>query len=327
LPATTRRLLWLVAWVIATALIYVIARGLDRELLRRVANEADGWWLLAAVASNAVILPLGAIQWRTFLPSSAVVATRRLIALFSLTSLANNTTPAIVGHVTGVLLLAAEPSVGRAAALSVLALDQIAVGLAKLTVLIGASLLLPLPDWITRGLAGLAVIVSLLLGIVLLAAHQHKRAAHWSESRARGPFLRGVLDLLSRWTRDLEALRSPRRFAAGLGCALTIKAAEASAIFAVQHAFGLELPWTAVVIVLAATSLATVVPFAPANIGTYEAGVFAAYRHLGIAPETALVLAVAQHCCQLVPAVGVGYVIISRRRGVATQATQATQRP
>ncbi len=310
----TRAWLWLAAWLFTTALVLLLASRVDARLLGRVLQQADFRWLVAAVASNVLIIPFGSRQWSAFLPGASPVPPRRLFELFAFTSVANNTTPSIMGHVTGVLLLGAEPGVGRAAALSVLALDQIAVGMLKLAVLVGAALLVPLPAWMRHGFLALAVTVAVLLTLVLVAAIQHNRVNALKSHAGRAQWIRPALDLLGRWTRDLEALRTPRRFARGLGWAAAIKCAEAVAIVGIQRAFGLGLPPTATILVLAATSLATFVPFTPANIGTYEASTYAAYRAIGLPSETALGLALAQHVCQLVPAIGVGYLLLTARR-------------
>lgn len=282
--ADTRRWLGIAAWIVATGLLVLLFHSVDTSRVFRVLEHADVRWLVAAVASNAAIQPFGAAQWRALLPSSVAIGRARVFRLFALTSVANNTTPSLVGHATGALLLAAEPGVGKAAALSALALDQVAVGIVKVGVLLTAALLLRLPGWMRDGLTGLAVVV----GVMIVAAA-----------------------IVARRTRYLDVLREPWRFAAALGFAVCVKLAEAGAIFAVQHAFALPLPAHAVVVVLAATALSSVVPIAPANIGTYEAASFAAYRYLGLAPEAALGIAVIQHVCQLLPAVGVGYVMLS----------------
>jgi uncharacterized membrane protein YbhN (UPF0104 family) len=245
------------------------------------------WWIVVAVASNALIQPVGAQQWRSLLPDGVRVSYGRMLRLFSLTSVANNTTPSLVGHATGAMLLANEPGVGKATALSVVALDQIAVGLVKIAVIGLAASLLPLPSWMKQGLAGLVVGVAVLL-------------------------VAGVL-IASR-TRHLAALREPTRFARGLACAAGVKVAEAGAILAVQCAFGLDVGARSVAVVLAASALGSVVPIAPANIGTYEAASFGAYRYLGFDADRALGIAVVQHVCQLLPAVGVGYVLLSLPR-------------
>jgi len=275
------------AWFVATALIVLLVRAVDTGRALRVIERTNPWWLVLAVMSNVLIQPFGALQWRSLLPESIAVSFGRMFRLFSLTSIANNTTPSLIGHATGAMLLANEPSVGKVTALSVIALDQIAVGIAKIGVLGLAASLLPLPAWMKQGLAGLAAVVGVLLAVGLVIAAR---------------------------TRHLPVLRQPKRFSRGLVFAVAVKAAEAGAIFAVQHAFGLDVTAQTVVVVLAASALGSVVPIAPANIGTYEAASFGAYRYLGFDGERALGIAVVQHLCQLLPAVGVGYVVLSLPR-------------
>jgi glycosyltransferase 2 family protein len=90
-----------------------------------------------------------------------------------------------------------------------------------------------------------------------------------------------------------------------------MKAAEALAIAAIILALGVDLPVSAAVVVLGAVNLATMLPVAPGNVGTYEAGAIAAYRWLGVAPEAALAAAIVQHLCFLLPAVGAGAVVLA----------------
>jgi len=299
LTETTRQRVRIGAWLVATALIVVLWRTVNTRRLLAFVEGTDPLWLAAAVLSNLMIQPLGAMQWRSLLPRGVTVARRRMLRLYSLTSIANNTTPSIVGHATGTLLLAAEPEIGRDVALSVLALDQLAVGVVKVGIVLSASALLPLPAWMVRGLTGLA----LLVGALLLAAV-----------------------IVARRTRFLAALRTPSRFFMGVGFAIGVKLAEASAITAVQLAFGMHPSIRTVLPVLAATALGSVIPVAPANIGTYEAAAYGAYRFLGLTPEAALGIAVVQHVCQLLPAVGAGYIMLSLprivRQGPAVGATE-----
>lgn len=272
------------AWLVATSLIVLLIRNVDPARALKVISRTNVWWLVVAVASNLLIQPLGAVQWRCMVPDGVIISFRRMLRLFSLTSVANNTTPSLIGHATGALLLAGEPRLGKAGALSVIALDQMAVGIAKIGIIAFAALLLPLPEWMRRGLLGLAIAVGVLIAV-------------------------GVVIALR--TRHLSALRHPRRFFQGAGLALCVKAAEAGAIFAVQQSFGVDSNLRTVIVVLAASALGSVVPIAPANIGTYEAASFGAYRYLGLDAESALGIAVIQHVCQLLPAVGAGYVLLS----------------
>jgi uncharacterized membrane protein YbhN (UPF0104 family) len=126
----------------------------------------------------------------------------------------------------------------------------------------------------------------------------------------------------SRWAQELAILKSVRAPSALVFVALT-KVAEGIAIAAVARAYGVDLSIGGTVLVLAATVLASMLPLSPGNLGTYEAGVFLAYRHLGLTSEQAIGLALAQHVCFMIPAVGIGYVLLSAqtfaRRAIASR--------
>jgi uncharacterized membrane protein YbhN (UPF0104 family) len=108
-----------------------------------------------------------------------------------------------------------------------------------------------------------------------------------------------------------------------LACVGGTKVVEALAIVAVQRAFGADISSSGTLLVLAAAILASMLPLSPGNLGTYEAGVFLAYRHIGLPPEQALSLAIAQHACFMIPSVGIGYLFLSAqtfaRRAIASR--------
>ena len=183
------------AWVVATALIVLLVRTVDPARALRVVEHTNGWWLLAAVAVNLLIQPFGALQWRSLLPDGADVSFTRMLRLFSITSVANNTTPSLIGHATGALLLANEPEIGKTGALTVVALDQIAVGVVKVAVIGCAAALISLPKWMERGLAGLGLVVLVMFvsAIVIAARTRHFSRAAEAEpvsSRRRLRYLR-----------------------------------------------------------------------------------------------------------------------------------------
>src|SRR5262249_53674820 len=149
----------------------------DPSRVLRGIERANAWWLVGAMLCNLAIQPFGALQWRSLLPDGAKVSVRRMLRLFSLTSVANNTTPSLIGHATGALLLAAEPGVGKANALSVLALDQLAVGVVKIGVIGFAATLLPLPQWMKQGLVGLALAVVVLFAAAIIVAVRTRHLA------------------------------------------------------------------------------------------------------------------------------------------------------
>jgi uncharacterized membrane protein YbhN (UPF0104 family) len=169
-------------------------------------------------------------------------------------------------------------------ALSVLALDQLGEGIAKVGVFLLVGLLAPLPGWMRGGLITVSVGVAALLV---------------------------VLSVASRWASELRTLHDWRRSTQALVSVLSTKVAEAAAIVAVQHSLGISIAPAGTLLVLSAVILGTMIPVAPGNLGTYEASAFLAYRYLGVAPEAALSLALVQHLCFMLPSIGVGYAYIS----------------
>jgi uncharacterized membrane protein YbhN (UPF0104 family) len=195
-----------------------------------------------------------------------------------------NAVPFGAGHVSMVLLWIQRGNTSQRGALSVLALDQLGEGLAKVALFLLVGLLAPMPAWMRAGVTTATLLVAaLILG----------------------------LGLASRWLSELRIDRSLSRTTSALAWLALSKLAEAFAIVASQRAFGIDVGISGTVLVLAAASLGSMIPVTPGNAGTYEAAVFVAYRHLGLTPEQALSLALVQHLCYVLPSVGIGYLFVS----------------
>jgi uncharacterized membrane protein YbhN (UPF0104 family) len=283
--AVSRRVALISGWLASTALLIVLARTIDRARTADVVAAARPAWIVAAVLANAGILFGMAAFWLALRPrGEPPVMFRRIFEIAATASALMNTVPFGAGHASVVLLLISRGNTSRRGAVSVLALDQLGEGLSKVGILLLAAFLVPLPVWMRAGAGTTSFLVAVLL-VALVAA--------------------------SRWTRELRILYDWRRSAGALACVLATKVCEALAIVAVQHAFGVDVAASGTLLVLAAVILGTILPFSPGNLGTYEASVFLAYRYLGVGPEQALSLAVAQHVCFMLPSVGVGYLFFS----------------
>lgn len=294
-----RVVLWIAAWSVAAALLWLAVRGVDWRGAAAAARDARAAWIAAAMVANLAILLLWAALWLLLLPRDAVVRYARMFGIASVTSAIMNTIPALVGHASAVALLVTRGGLPVRTAGAVLTLDQLGEGLSKLAVLAIALTVVPLPSWMTSAALGIAMAVTGLLAATAIVARFG--GVNIGEGR-----LKRVLDGVRR---DLHVLRSPARAAGALGIALAMKAAEAAAIACVIVALDVDVPRSAAVVVLAAVNLATMLPVSPGNVGTYEAGAVAAYRWMGASPEAAFAAAIVQHLCFLVPAVIPGVAI------------------
>jgi uncharacterized membrane protein YbhN (UPF0104 family) len=219
-----------------------------------------------------------------------------------------NTVPFLAGQASGVVLLVRRGGVTQHGALSVLALDQLGEGVAKVFVFLLVAAITPIPTAMRAGIVTASGAVGVLLVILVALAYQHRLAA--PEPLAHPSLAARARAFAARWAYALDTLRSARRSTTALASVLAMKAVEALGIIAVQRGFGVEIPFAGTLLVLAAVMLATMIPLAPGNLGTYEASVFFAYDFLGVSPPTALALALVQHACFMLPAVGVGYTLL-----------------
>lgn len=302
-----KRALQVGGWVAATALIVYFATQVDvREL--QIAMRTMQWsWVVVAIVTNALILVSWAALWWTVAPDRERPRYGVMFEINAMASALMNTVPFLGGHAAAVLLMIKRAGMSREGALSVLALDQLGEGFAKITIFGLVAALAPIPDWMRVGIASVCVAVAALFLILLVAAHGHVHLSPGPDAPAS--LTNRARRFAAAWAERMETLRSVRRSIVALLFAIGTKVAEGAAILAVQYAFGVELSIGSTALVLAAVILGSILPVAPGNVGTYEAGAFLAYRHLGVEPGLATMLAVVSHVCFMIPSVGIGYVL------------------
>jgi len=305
----TQRVVRLLGVVVLLLLLGAAFLRLDLSRTWSAIATTDVRWLLLSTLVFAAILPLWSLQWRLLAPARSPLAATRMLEVVATTSSVLNTTPMLLGEATAIVLLVTRAGLDRAAAVSVLAMDQLLVGGAKVVVIATASLLLPLPPWMSRALITLFIAVLLLLVALIGAAWGHVAVSRWLD-RVTPPRWRGQHGSLGA---ALAPLRSSRHAGGAFLLALAKKAAEMGGILCVQHAFGVQLPLASVVLVLATLNLATLLPVVPGNVGVYEAAVVLAYTRLGVPADRALALAVVQHACYFVALALPGYRWVVRR--------------
>ena len=302
-PHTRRRAAWALAAIVVVALATLAVRRID---IGRVAVELRNvriGWIVAALLSFVAILPLWAAQWSVLAPRTAANTMGRMLGVTSMMSSTLNTTPLFVGEAAGIVLLVTRIGVSRAAAFSITVMDQLLVGIAKVTVLSTAAVLITLPDWMRAGWETLAVGVVLLLVVCGMVAWQRDTLV----ARAARILPPRLVDVIGNLGGALEPLRSPSRGGMALLLALAKKLAEILAILCVQRAFGIALPFASAVLVLAALNLATLLSIVPGNLGVYEGAVTLVYTRLGLSAEHAVSIAIVQHACYFLALAVPGY--------------------
>ena len=294
-------------WAFAAGLIYLCLQSIDLDQAWNELSKATPLWLFLAVLFNACILGVWASLWYLLLPKKLSVPFIRVFQANSFMSTSCNTIPFPGGHAVGVMALARRAKVGHTVALSVLALDQLMEGFAKIFVLTLVAIFVPLPERMGQAILVFIAVIGFFASIMFYFAHK-KPGAH--EGKETVSFTGKARAFVSRWSAHLEVLRDIRIFSLGLLLALLMMFAQTLGIWAVQKSLNLDLPVWAPILVMGALNLATVLPITPGNFGVYEGTAFLVYQFCGLSPELALSLALLQHLCFLVPMVGAGYLVL-----------------
>ena len=317
-----------IGWIVATAILVYFASKVDQAQLSVAMSTVKWRWVAVALVANALILVSWAALWWSVAPDAERPLYSTMFGINAMASALMNTVPFLGGHAAAVVLMVKRAGLSRSSALSVMALDQLGEGLAKVSIFLVVALAAPIPGWMRVGVATASTGVGALLLALVIAAHMHARIKPPNGGRltliARGRIV------AAHWAERMETLRSVRRSVAALGFAVGTKVAEGAGILAVQHAFGLDLSIGSTALVLAAVVLGSILPVAPGNVGTYEAGAIIAYRHLGVDPGQATILALASHVCFMIPSVGIGYLLGSWKwlnTAPSTLESQETARP
>lgn len=292
-PARGRRASWILAGIILIVIAAMAIRSIDPA---RVLHELRGiraGWVVAGLLCFGGILPLWAAQWTLLAPRTPRNTLSRMLGVTAMTSSTMNTTPFFVGEAAALVLLVARAGVTRAEAVSVLLMDQLLVGVAKIAVLSTAALTLTLPIWMREGWAALAAGVLALLAVCAALAWKRDRVVAIA-ARVLPPRVAGAIGSIGS---GLDPLWIPTRGGVALMLALAKKMCEVLAIACLQRAFGVTLPFATCVLVLAALNLATLLPVVPGNLGVYEGAVVLVYTRLGLSTEHAVSIALVQHAC------------------------------
>ena len=302
-----KKLLIIFLWIFALGLFYFCLQSIDLNRAWIEFSQADPFWLFCAVFFNACILLVWTSLWYLLLPKKYKAPFFRVFQANSYMSTSCNTIPFPGGHAVGVMALARRAEVGHSVALSVLALDQLMEGFAKIFVLTLVAIFVPLPEVMSQGIFVFVGVVVIFASTLFYLAH---RPPSVKEGQSATSWTGKIKGFVSGWSVHLEILRDLPIFSLGLFLGLLMMCVQTLGIWAVQKSLHLDLPFWAPILVMGALNLATILPVTPGNFGVYEGTAFLAYQFYGLSSESALSLAILQHICFLLPMVGTGYLVL-----------------
>ncbi len=311
-PVWRGRALWLVLWLVLAAVLAYGASRIDWGQVRAALRQADPLWVFIAFLANLSALPLWGLALRQFIPAGEPQPYGRIVETLALTTAATQTLSVFAGGATAALLLARRVGLSTGAMISTITLEQVTTGIVK-SLIVGAAMTSAFAPGSMAAAGGLLMLAILCAFTGLLWA-AHSGPALQRIAIGVGGRAGRLIALLADWTAHLETLRRPWRLAAGIGFTACRRVMEGLGVLCIQRACGIPVSPELALLIIAALSLATIIPGPPGNMGIFEAAVVVAYGWAGFGAETAVAAALLQHFAYLAAALMPGYLLFALGR-------------
>jgi len=293
---------------ISAIFLWAALQGLKLNEAWQALQTANYWWLIPSVVVYFLAVCARAWRWQYLLRPLKRISLRTMFPIVVIGYMGNNILPARSGEILRSYVLKRRENVPMSASLATVIIERVFDGVVMLGFVIFN---LPALTSVTgdSGFVGsiqqAAVIGTIAfsgaLAAFLLAAlfpHQSLNLFHTlTEPLIPARFRPRIVGMVVRFWTGLESLRSPANIAMVFLTSVVIWLLETVKYWFVMHAFDFNVSFFALMLMNGIANLATTLPAAPGNIGTFDTpgiAVLVAYNiDQAIATSYTLVLHVA----------------------------------
>ena len=315
-------LAWLGLAVSAGAL-FLAFRGLHWGEVREAVAGANYGLLILALAIMLVALYLRALRWAVLFHPRKGMAVGNLLGAMNVGYAFSNILPLRVGELVRAYLIGETEKVSVAHALSTIVVERV---LDVLTVVVVLVVLLPfidVPGWVAGPALGVGIAFLLLAALLVTLSAARERAlalVAWGSRLLPEGLRHRVEEVAAAAIGGLAVLRQPWALVQAVAWSAASWLASALLMWVVLRAFDLELPFTAGLFVMVATSLVMLVPASPGYVGTFELAAIKGLENVfDVGHNAAASYALVQHAILYLTPIVIGAVFLWRERRIWRQ--------
>jgi glycosyltransferase 2 family protein len=309
-------------WVgmgVSLALVGYLFSRVDYGQLWLSLASADSSLLLAAAAMLAGTLFIRAWRWRYLLAPLKSVGFSNAMSATSIGLMANMILPLRLGEVVRAAVLGYQEGIDGSASFATVVVDRLLDGFTILVILAILLLAAPLPldqGWEEKLRWGGGMLFALYLGVfALLFALQRFPAQVLSRLRRLcsglpARWVENFCRFMGSFSEGLHALERTEYLGQIVVTSLVLWGLTGLYNFLVVQAFGLNLPLAVGFLLVVIQAAAVMLPSSPGFIGTHHAASFACLSLWGVAPETALSVALVIHAIGYFLSIAIGAIYL-----------------
>jgi uncharacterized protein (TIRG00374 family) len=305
---------------IATALFSLFLFGLcfylfkvDVHALLRIWATLDARFIVPAFALNVAMLCLRAGRWRLILNSTPGeprnIAFGRVFSTLNVGYLANQLFPAPTGEVTRAVILARSEGMKTVRVFSTIVVERVLDALALAPVIVFVLVVIPLPLWLERlvFLAGIALVAIAVAGVIVHSRREQiVRAGAALIRRLPASVQDRLAAFRGSFAEGLHILRDLRGLAAAYAQSLGAWVLQLAVVEMVAQSLHQPLNLRVEVLIVILANAGTLLPFAPGNLGTFQALTMTTLAVFHVRPEVSLSIALAYQAVQFLPVAVLG---------------------
>ena len=252
-------------YTLAAVCLYWVLRDLDlRDLLHRVA-EMDLFWVAAAILFDVLSYLCQGLRWKLLLrPVGRITVFRTTQAIYA-GLFVNEMLPMKLGEIVRAFLISRWTSAKLSSVVPSILLERLFDGIWLAVGIIITILFVPLPRRLVEAgdVFGVAILVAVVT-VTLLALGGRRPSSNNSTKKER------FLTLVQNISFELRIVGKTRGALLAFVLSLVLLLLQGFSFWFVMRAYGLDLSFLMGVAVFIIVHLGTLVPTAPANVGSYQ---------------------------------------------------------
>lgn len=251
-------------YVLAIACLYWVLRDFDlHQLLRRLATM-NLFWVAAAVLFDVFSNVCQGLRWKLLLRPVAKLTVLRTTHAIYAGLFVNVVLPMKLGEIVRAFLISRWASVKPSSVVPSILLERLADGIWLAIGIVITIFFVPLPRRLVEAgdIFGIAILVALVI-VAVLARGGRRSTQPFTEKKSLASLVRGMSFELKVASRTRGALWS-------FLLSLLLLLLQGFSFLFVMRAYDLHVPLAAAFAVFIIVHLGTVIPTAPANVGSYQ---------------------------------------------------------
>ncbi len=266
---------------ISAIFLWLALQGLKLDEAWRAIQTANYWWLIPSVAVYFLAVWARTWRWHYLLRPLKAISLRTMFPIVVIGYMGNNILPVRSGEVLRAYVLKRKEDVPVSASLATVVIERVFDGVVMLGFVIfnlPALAAISGDSGFVGNIQQVAIIGTIVfagvLAAFLLAAlfpHQSLGLFHrFAEPLIPGRFRAQITGMVVSFWTGLESLRSPANIAMVFITSVVIWLLETVKYWFVMHAFNFSVSFFALMLMNGIANLATTLPAAPGNVGTFD---------------------------------------------------------